>query len=105
MKPVPEWVIEGSEPINNPQPHRYGEIVKDAVDSLDEEDRWCVEMYFYERIPFSEMAHRMELAGRSSAAYRLGRALGHLERALEERGITDVSFDRPDVEDDVYGGF
>lgn len=101
MKPVPDWMLEGAGPLINPIPHEFGEVVKDAVDSLKPQDRWVVEMYFYERVPLSEMAARMGLSGRQSAAYRLGRALGHLEQALAERGVSDVSFSR-DEEDD-YG--
>lgn len=101
-KPVPEWMIEGAGPLVDPIPHRYGEIVRECVDSLKPQDRYAVEMYFYERISLAEMAHRLGLKGRQSAAYRLGRALGHLEECLKERGITELLFSRDDVEDD-YG--
>lgn len=58
------------------------DIVNEAVHSLAETDRVLIQLYFFERKPYSQITEIMEYSSKSVTWYAMQKALGNLERKL-----------------------
>lgn len=78
--------------------HSLGDVVRDCVNLLDEEDRTVLEMYFWERLTYAQISERLlgfedgQVRGRQDAFYRVQRAKARLQKLLDEEGIDDAYF-------------
>ena len=85
---TPEWALELHVPaLIEPNPNN--DLIRDAVEELEEDDQNVILAYFYERRTLEWIAAAYGLSGRTSGHYRVQRALKSLRTLLEEKGITE----------------
>lgn len=65
-------------------------VLDQAIDSLNERDRQALLLRFFERAPFAEIGHRMQLS-EDAARMRVDRALERLRLWLAQRGVTSTA--------------
>jgi RNA polymerase sigma factor (sigma-70 family) len=89
--PTPTWVLEQHIP-DLADEHPLTDLIRDALEELPEEQRDLLLFYFYERRTLTEIADETGVTHKSSAHYRIDRALDALKKILAEKGLTDDSF-------------
>lgn len=82
------WVFNQGKELSDPMPHKLGPLIRDALESLDVEDRDLLFMRFYERLTYEAIAARWGFddarGHRQRMWYYVTRALERLEAKLTE---------------------
>lgn len=68
--------------------HSQSELVRDALESLSEEDQDVLMARFYERLSYSQLATRLGKSNKGTAWKIVKTALERLEEELARRGLT-----------------
>jgi DNA-directed RNA polymerase specialized sigma24 family protein len=84
--PTPNYLLELGRPLG-PEPHPLGELIADALDEMEPEDRRAIEAIFYERVTYADLASELGLAGRQGAHWRVAQAMTRLKVILIEKGL------------------
>jgi DNA-directed RNA polymerase specialized sigma24 family protein len=82
-----DWLFERGDivPWPNPIPHSLQEVVRDAVEALDRENRWLLEMKYYELCTYQEIAYRTGRGSAGAAFYHVNKALRKLKEEIIRR--------------------
>jgi DNA-directed RNA polymerase specialized sigma24 family protein len=75
-----DWLLDRGNyrPIPDPISHSLEDHVRDAVERLGDEDRWLIEMKYYELCTYQEIADRTGRASKGAAYYHVRKALKRL---------------------------
>ena len=68
------WEQDTIHPLWAPEPHTLGDQVIEVLDSLSIEARWLLEMRYWERLTFREIAGRIGKNSRGAAKYWVTKA-------------------------------
>ena len=81
-----EWLLERGNvrPIPDPISHSMEDVVRDALEALGDEDRWLLEMKYYELCTYQEISERTGRKSKGAAYYHVRKALRHLKAKILE---------------------
>lgn len=68
------WEQDTIHPLWAPEPHVAGDLVVDVLEGLPRETRWLLEMRYWERLTFREIAVRIGKNSRGAAKYHVSKA-------------------------------
>ena len=72
------------DPLWNADPHPLGDFIVEVLESLPEPYRSILEMRYWERLTFREIANRLGKNSRGSGKYHVGKAERQFKRAFIE---------------------
>lgn len=84
--PAHNWLLENlaSKPIVADIDHTLGDVVRKAVEELDEPHRSLLELSFWQRATYQEIAEIMGYGSKGSAYFHVHKAMEVLRRKLYE---------------------
>lgn len=85
--PLFEWMLDQPtvKKLWSAEPHPMGEVVVEVLESLPEPYRSILEMRYWERLTFREIADRIGKNSRGSGKYHVGKAEREFKRAFIEQ--------------------
>lgn len=81
---ISDWLFDRTEldPVPNPIPHVLADLIVEAVDDMPEPYRQLIEMRYWERLTYREIAERMGYNSRGNARHHVWAAEKKLKEIL-----------------------